>query len=500
MSATHGRGAGIPQTLAGRRVVVVGCGLGGLAVAVRLAARGARVTVCERASSFGGKMNRWDVGGFRFDTGPSLITMPWVFADTFAAAGARLEDHAELMPVAPLAEYHFADGTRFCYTSTMPEWLETVRHIEPRDVDGFWRFLAFGARLFDMSRHAFFDRSPWTRPDASVVRALRHLPVRHGWGNYHQTVAAHFRSPILRQLFDRYPTYVGSSPYDAPATLAVIPYIEHVFGGWYVRGGLYRIVEGLLAVAKTLGVELLSSTPVTRIEHAQRRVTAVAAGECRIAADTVVFNGDASAAPGLLDGATSTLPERDRSLSGVVMLLALGSRLPGLAHHAVHFSSDYPREFGDLFTHRTFPAEPTVYVNVPSRLDRSVVPHGQGDTVFVMANAPAIGSAWTDSHTTDAEWRIWRQLARSGFPDVTPHIVARDVWTPARFERCLGAPGGAIYGTHSHGWRRAFLRPPNRDPNVGGLYYVGGSTHPGGGTPTVLMSANITAALVEADT
>jgi phytoene desaturase len=382
----------------------------------------------------------------------------------------------------------------------MPEWLDTIRQIEPRDVDGFWRFLAVGARLFETSRHAFFDRSPWTKPDAGVVRALRHLPIRHGWGNYHRTVAAHFRSPILQQLFDRYPTYVGSSPYEAPATLAVIPYIEHVFGGWYVRGGLYRIVEGLLAVAEALGGELLASTPVTRIERAHGRVTGVVAGERRIDADVVVVNADAATVPALLDpGVPATLPERDRSLSGVVLLLALRERLPDVAHHGVFFSSDYAREFGDLFDHRTFPGEPTVYVNVPSRLDRSVVPTGGGDTLFVMANAPAVGSAWTDEDTAHAEQRIWRQLARYRFPNLAPHVVARDVWTPSRFERCAGAPGGAIYGTHSHGWRRAFLRPANRHPSVRGLYHVGGSTHPGGGTPTVLMSARITAALVERD-
>ena len=499
MSRAAGARSGV-RPLTGRRVVVVGGGLGGLAVAVRLAAQGARVTICEGAARFGGKMNRWEVDGFRFDTGPSLITMPWVFADTFAAAGARIEDYAEIVAVDPLAEYHFADGTRFRYTSRMPEWLDTIRRIEPRDVEGFWRFLALGSRLFEVSRHAFFDRSPWTRADMGVLRALRHLPVRHGWGNYHQTVAAHFRSPILQQLFDRYPTYVGSSPYDAPATLAVIPYIEHAFGGWYVRGGLYGIVQGLLALAELLGIALLPSTAVTRIDHAGGRVEAVVtAGGRRIAADSIVVNADASTVPALLDAGAPGLAERDRSLSGVVMLLALRDTVPALAHHAVYFSGDYPREFGDLFTHRTFPGEPTVYVSAPSRIDRTIVPGGRGETLFVMANAPAIGSAWTTEDTAGAEQRIFGQLARAGFPDVTPLIVARDVWTPGRFERCLGAPGGAIYGTHSHGWRRAFLRPPNRDRRLRGLYYVGGSTHPGGGTPTVLMSARITAGLVEAD-
>jgi phytoene desaturase len=497
--ASHGIPLGLPSRLAGARVVVIGGGLGGLAVAVRLAARGARVTICERGETFGGKMNVLSSHGFRFDTGPSLITMPWVFAELFAAAGARMEDHLDLVPVQPLAEYHFACGTRFTYSSWMPEWLETIRQIEPRDVDGFWRFLGLGASLFELSRATFFRRTPWAAPDAEVLRALRRVPIRHGWGNYHRTVAAHFRNPLLRQLFDRYPTYVGSSPYEAPATLAVIPYIEHAFGGWYVRGGLYRVVEALVRLATSLGVELMHGTSVERIEHGSRRVNGVTlAGGRRLPADVVVLNADASASNALVGRpGPATLPARDRSLSGVVFLLGLKRRLHGLPHHGVYFSRDYAREFADLFERRAFPGDPTVYVNVPSRSDRTVVPHGEGETVFVMANAPAVGDGWNDQATAEAERRVFDRLTRGGFPRIDEDVVVRDVWTPARFEACYGAPGGAIYGTHSHGWTRAFLRPPNRDRTIEGLYYAGGSTHPGGGTPTVLMSARITAGLIE---
>jgi diapolycopene oxygenase len=487
------------RPLAGRRVVVVGGGLGGLAVAVRLAARGARVTVCEQRETFGGKMNRWAPRGYRFDTGPSLITMPWVFEDTFAAAGARLADHVQLVPVNPLADYHFADGARLTYTTSMPEWLATVRAVEPRDVDGFWRFLRIGARIFELSQGTFFRTSPWTPPDRVALRALRHLPLRSAWGNYHRMVAAHFRSPLLQQLFDRYPTYVGSSPYHAPATLAVIPYIEHAFGGWYVTGGLYRIVEGLVSVAAALGVRLESGARVERIEQAGTRVHGVTlAGGRRMAADLVVLNADASSAASLLgEGGAEALPQDARSLSGLVFLLALDRDLPQLPHHAVYFSADYRREFDDLFVRRRFPDEPTVYVNVPSRVDRTVAPATGGEVVFVMANAPATDAHLDPAAVTEARRRVFDRLRRGGFPDLEEIVAAQDVWTPERFAREYGAPGGAIYGTHSHGWRRAFLRPPNRDRTVRGLYYVGGSTHPGGGTPTVLMSARITANLVE---
>ncbi len=485
--------------LKNRKVAVIGSGLGGLAIALRLAARGARVTVFEQGETAGGKMNALAVDGYRFDTGPSLITMPWVFAELFSAAGARLEDHLDLMRVDPLAEYAFADGTRVRHTASMPEWLGTIKQLEPRDVEGFWRFMALGARILELSEATFFRSTPWARPDAAAMKVLRRIPVRHAWGNYHRTVTAHFRSPHLRQLFDRYPTYVGSSPYRSPATLIVIPFIESAFGGWYVRGGLYRIVEALVQLATAHGVQLRTRARVARLERSRGSVQHVVLedGE-RIPCDVVVMNGDPSMVPVLLGETAAALPEADRSLSGFVMLLGLKRRLPSLPHHGVHFSADYAREFGDLFDRRRFPADPTVYVNVPSATDRTVAP-GYGETLFVMANAPAIGQAWTPEMTFSAERLVLDRLARSGFPDVSNQIATKDIWTPDRFEARYGSPGGAIYGTHSHGWRRAFLRPPNRDPGVKGLYYVGGSTHPGGGTPTVLMSARITAQLIEAD-
>ncbi|HSE98627.1 MAG TPA: FAD-dependent oxidoreductase, partial [Blastocatellia bacterium] len=229
-----------------KRAVIIGGGLGGLATALRLAARGWEVTVCEQGPSFGGKMNTWSAGGFRFDTGPSLITMPRVFEELFETAGARMQDHIELARIAPLSLYVYPDGTRFTYTTSMPAWLETLRSIEPKDVDGFLRFMELGARLFEVSKETFLRRRPTDPPDARSLAAMRHMPLCYGWGNYHRTVTAHFRSPYLRQLYDRYPTYVGSSPYSSPATLIVIPYIEYAFGGWYVKGGLYRIVESLV--------------------------------------------------------------------------------------------------------------------------------------------------------------------------------------------------------------------------------------------------------------
>ncbi len=495
-----------------KNAVVIGAGLGGLAVALRLAARNWSVTVCEQGASAGGKMNFWSEQGFHFDTGPSLITMPWVFADLFAAAGASIEDHLEFVPVHPICEYNYLDGVKFNYSASMPEWLETVRNLDPRDVDGFLRFMRLGARLFEVSKETFLRRRPLDRPRLTDAKALRHLPLRYGWGNYHKTVVSHFRNPHLRQLFDRYPTYVGSSPYRSPATLAVIPFIEYVFGAWYVMGGLYRIVESLLELARAHGVEFLLNTRIDRIECDGNKVIGVRPSDNElINADIVVMNGDTSHVS-QLTGKSSIgpngpihpitpinpyFPHHNRSLSGFVMMLGVKRTMPELCHHAIYFSSDYEREFADLFDDRVFPTDPTVYVSAPSRSDRSVTP-GEGETIFVMANAPANDyDNWDEEQIVDVRRRIFTRLRASGFPEIENDIVVSDIWTPKKIGLRYLMPGGAIYGRHSHGWKNAFLRPPNKDRKYDHLYYVGGSAHPGGGTPTVLLSAQITCDLIE---
>ena len=195
-----------------RRVVVIGGGLGGLALAIRRAARGDRVTVCERGPRMGGKMNLWQAEGFRFDTGPSLITMPWVFEDLFEAAGSRLSDHLELRRLDPLAEQIFADGTRLTYSTNLPLWLDQLARLDSREPANFLRFLNLGARLYGASQKTFLTRPVTDPPSRETWQSMRRMPLRYGWGNYDRTIRAHFSTPSLRQMFNRYPRTVGTVP------------------------------------------------------------------------------------------------------------------------------------------------------------------------------------------------------------------------------------------------------------------------------------------------
>ncbi|MGI8917859.1 MAG: phytoene desaturase family protein [Pyrinomonadaceae bacterium] len=480
-----------------KKALIIGGGLGGLATALRLAAKEWDVTVCEQGPTLGGKMNRWEESGFRFDTGPSLITMKWVFEDLFRAVGACIEDHLGLIQMHSLAEYVYDDGTRFNYSSSLPEWLQTIAQLEPRDVDGFLGFMQLGARLFELSQETFLRRPPQAPPDMRSLKALRHLPLRHAWGKYHKTVANYFRSPYLRQLFDRYPTYVGSSPYLSPATLAVVPYIEYAFGGWYIKGGLYQLIEALSSLARQMNITLLTGARVDRVGHESKKVKCVTLADGqRLETDVVVMNGDASMTKALLGGEANPTAVADRSLSGLVFLVGVKHDLPRVAHHSILFSSNYKREFDQLFDERRFPDDPTVYVSVPSRSDRSLVPDA-GETLFIMANAPANDDAWSEAEIDRARARVFARLSKAGFPLLDSDVVVSDIWTPRRMGQRYLMPGGSIYGLNSHGWRHAFLRPPNKDRAIGGLYYVGGSSHPGGGSPTVLLSAEITSELIQ---
>jgi phytoene desaturase len=481
-----------------KKAVVIGAGLGGMSTALRLAAKGWRVSICERSATPGGKMNRWCTQGFTFDTGPSLITMPDVFQELYQSIGTDLRDHIELMSLTRQVHYTFADGMQCAQSASLPEWLDTVRALEGR-TDGFMQYMELGARLYNISKKTFFARSPIEPPGKEVRDILPSMPLLRGWGNYHREMCHFIKNPYLRMIFDRYMTYVGSSPYHVPGTLCVVPYIEYARGAWHVRGGLYEIIRSFLRLFEPFGIELHLNAPVTEIERSGRKVTGVRLdnGEC-IAADAVVMNGDVSRIGALLGHeGFRAYPPGERSLSGLIFLFALKNSHPDWHHHQVFFSNNYKHEFGQLFNERVFPDDPTVYVNMPGITDRGLTPD-KGEVMFVMANAPANEEIkWDADFTATARQRVLNRLKASGFPDFEDEIAACDVWTPSRIERTYDMPGGAIYGRNSHGKKNAFMRPFNKDLKFKGLYYVGGSTHPGGGTPTVLMSARITANLIE---
>lgn len=486
------------------RVVVVGGGLGGLAVAARLARMRHRVTVVERSDTVGGKVGTYTQDGFSFDTGPSLVTLPATLRDLFLKTGKPLEESLELVALDPLAHYRFADGTELDVPNNgVGGVAQAFQEALGGQAGRQWhRFHEQAERLWSITRGPFVESAlegpaalaslAWRRP----VDLLRIAP----WRTLRDVGRASFTDSRQQTFLERYATYTGSDPRRAPAVLAVVPYVEHTFRGWYVAGGLRRIIDAVAERARQRGVEIVVGNEVVRISTAAGRVDGVVLADGRrLEADIVVSDVDARDLYETLlpcEPALRPLRRATPSLSGFVLLLAVRGRTPGLRHHTVLFGSDYDAEMNAVFGPDAKPApDPTLYISAPP----GTAPEGD-EAWFVLVNAARHGTSsgcvdWDAPGVASAyAAHLLDRLAARGL-DVRQRLVFMQVRTPADLGRETGSVDGAIYGTSSNGWRAAFLRARNRSP-VPGLFVVGGSAHPGGGVPMVLMSAAITADLI----
>jgi len=475
-------------------VIVVGAGIGGLSAAIRLAAAGQRVIVLEKNANPGGKMSEVRAAGYRWDTGPSVITMRHVFDDLFAAAGRRLEDYLMLRPVEPLTRYFYPDGVVLDASRDLTRMVEQIRRIDERDVEGYLGFLTYAARLHRIVGPVFIYDTPPTLASLLRVSPLDVLRV-DGLRTMSQAGRTFVRSPHLRQLLGRFATYVGASPYRAPATLNVIAHVELNEGVWYPEGGIYSIARALTRLAAELGVEIRTGQAVERINVAAGRARGVtlADGE-HLPARAVIANLDVAAVyeklitPGQAPAQTlRRLAQAEPSCSGFILLLGVRRAHPTLAHHNIFFSRDYPREFEQIFSEGVPPDDPTIYVAITAKATPEDSPPGC-ENWFVLVNAPALGPAY-DWERNARSYRdlVLERLAAAGY-DVREAIEYEQIITPHDIERMSGARRGALYGASSNNRWAAFLRPHNRAEGIRGLYFAGGTAHPGGGVPMVTLS------------
>lgn len=486
-------------------ILIIGAGIGGLSAAIRLAAAGQRVMVLESNAQVGGKMYEIAVDGYRWDTGPSVITMRHVFEDLFASAGHRLEDYLTLLPVEPLTRYFYPDGVTLDATRDLAAMTQQIARIEPRDVEGYLAYLAYAARIHRITGPVFiYDQPPTLR--RILQTPLRDMPAVDPLRTMDSAIRSFVRSPHLRQMLGRFGTYVGGNPFASPATLNVIAHVELTGGVWYPQGGVYAIARAFEKLARELGVEIHTNTRVTQIAVRDGRACGVTLenGDT-LPADAIIANTDVATVyerllpPGTVpQSRVDALHRAEPSGSGFLMLLGVEGETSQLAHHNIFFSSDYRREFDDVFTRGQPPDEPTVYVSITSKTDRDHAPPGH-ENWFVMVNAPAYDNRfdWTKGRGIMRE-RVLRRLAAFGL-DIRSRIRAERLITPLDLERMSGGRRGALYGQSSNDRFSALRRPHNRAGDIKGLYFAGGTTHPGGGVPMVALSGKVAAGMLLAD-
>ena len=482
------------------RVVVVGAGMGGLVAALDLACRGCAVTLIEQADAPGGKLREVAVNGRAIDAGPTVFTMRWVFDAVFADAGASLKDHLVLHPAEVLARHAWDGGATLDLFADPARSAEAIGHFSgAADARGFLAFCAEARRIYETLEGPFI-RGPLptplglTRQVGSVARMFDIRPFQTMWG----AISGHMRDARLRQLFGRYATYCGSSPFLAPATLMLVAHVEQQ-GVWLVEGGMHRLAAALAGLAAASGVVLRYGAGVHEVVVAGNRAAGVrlTSGE-QVEADAVVLNVDPGAvASGLMGpGVRHAAPApAARSLSALTVAMEAESHGLPLTRHNVFFAADSRAEF-DALAAGTMPGDPTVYLCAQDRGPGDAAPGGP-ERMLMLVNAPPDGDtrAYTKEEVSGCVRRAMDKIGRCGLHLRTTGMQST---APPQFNTLFPGTGGALYGPAVHGAMATFRRPGSRT-KVPGLYLAGGATHPGAGVPMAALSGRLAASALMAD-
>ena len=479
--------------------IVIGAGLGGIATAARLARSGFSVTVLEKNELPGGRASQIVRDGHRFDVGPTLFLMPEVWEDTYAALGENLADHLDLQRIDPTYTVHFEDGLRLQLTSNLGVMQKQLEAVEKTAFTGFLSYIAEGSRHYKLSVEKFLGRN---FRNIFEYFSLRNLPLifqLKALAKHYANTGRFFKDERLKAIFTFQNMYLGLSPFDAPATYSLLQYTELAEGVWYPMGGMYRAVESLVGIAEKLGVKFLYNSAVREIKVDGSRVRSVITDDGReLFADIFVGNADLPYIYKELlpEGRQSRqLEDKRYTCSTIMFYWAVDKRYPQLAHHNVFLGGDYRASFDRIFKDNDLPDEPSFYVHAPARTDPAAAPDGQ-DTLYVLVPVGHLDSSqpqdWDERVQRARRTVIGRLAHEMGIHDLEQHIKFETIYQPETWKQRFNLAKGAAFGLSHNFMQVGYLRPKNRHPRYGNLYFAGASTHPGTGLPIVLLSARLT--------
>ncbi len=476
--------------------VIIGSGIGGLASGIRLAAKGYRVILFEQARYTGGKVSEIQHEGFRFDRGPSLLTMPELIDELYILCGEDPRDHFNYKRLDISCKYFWEDGSIINAWQNSERFFSEVElqsGVPPVRLEGFFRK---SRQLYELTAESFLfsslHKAENFKSKAFIKTMLNSLRL-DPFVTMHERNKRWFADRRIVQLFDRYATYNGSNPYKTPATLNIIAHLEHSMGTFFPDKGIYDIAASLTLLAKRMGVDFQMNTKVNEIVHANGAVKGIRAGKVFIPADLIVNNADINLFYNELmpsEKMPRGLARGERSTSALIFYWGVITTEPRLELHNILFSADYHEEFMHLFSSKTISPDPTVYIYISSRAVKQDAPEG-AENWYVMINAPENSGQDWDEMIAEARKNIVAKINRILKTDIEKRIVFEKIADPRSIEEETGSFRGSLYGISSNSMFAAFNRHANFRRKYKNLYFTGGSVHPGGGMPLCLASAKI---------
>ena len=478
--------------------LVIGAGIAGIATAIRLQLKGYRVQVYEANAYPGGKLHRESSEGYRFDLGPSLFTLPYLVDELFELAGENAPDHFRYKRKKVVCNYFWEDGTRFQAPAEPSKFIAQASETFGVSAESIEEYLQRNKAKYELTKSLFLEKSLhrlstyWHLDTIKAIAKLGQLDLNK---TLDQSNDAYWESPKLRQLFNRYATYNGSSPYKTPGIMSLIPYLEMELGTYYPQGGMHSITTSLCALAERLGVQFHYEQKVQEIVVVKGKATGLRTADQVVEGDLVVSNMDVFPTYRKLlkkERQPEKTLAQERSSSALIFYWGIKKSFPELDLHNIVFSEDYPGEFKAIFEDKTLFEDPTVYINITSKEEAEDAPEGC-ENWFVMINVPGdYGQDWT-AFKKQARTNILTKLSRVLGQDIAALIQTEFSLDPPGIEAATSSYRGALYGAASNDRMAAFLRHPNFSSRIKNLYFCGGSVHPGGGIPLCLLSAKITA-------
>jgi len=480
-------------------VVVIGAGIGGITAAIHLANQGLRVTVVEKNTRPGGRCDRISQAGHHFDTGPTLLVMPHLYAAEFAALGSSLHEVMDLIRVDPTYQLVFDDGSQLALTSDLIALQEQLESFEAGSFQGLLRYLDEGHRHYHLGIEKLVNRDFRKASDFFNIGNLPLLAQVKPLLKHYGHMSAYFADPRLKAAFTFQDVYMGLSPFDAPATFSMMPYTELAHGVWYPKGGMYRVVEALMELARAAGVEFVFNATVERIEvlGSRARGVVLADGQ-RVDAAVTLANADLPYVyQNLLpqERQAERMSRKRFSCSVISFFWGLDKTYKTLGAHTLFLADDYRQNFESIIRDLDLPANPSLYIHAPARLDPSMAPQRQDTLIAIVpvGHMSENGDQDWDRLCDRARQAVFQRLQTLGIADLQTHIKFEVNFTPLSWRKRYNLAKGSTHGLCHNLTQLGYFRPSNRHARYHNLYFVGASTRPGTGLPTAMVSGRLSA-------